>query len=129
MASQLKVTISVGLTQGRAWPNGKPVKSEAMTDGRTRHALEDGRVMTVGSANYCLDYLSTWVSAEEGETYDVRIAIAGLSSVEGFFEAWNFDIGEVRNYAFAKSVRITHLQTGEVFTGTELEASLRSQCI
>ena len=127
MTSKLTVKISVGLTHAREWPNGKPVKSEPINNGQMRHTLEDGRVMTVSSPNYCLDYLSTWVGAAPGETYDIRIAIAGVSSVEGFFEVWNFDIGEIRNYAFAKTIRITHLETGEVFTGAELETSLKSQ--
>jgi hypothetical protein len=110
------------------WVSGKPVCSETLADGRSRHTLIDGRIMTVSAApTYCLEYLSTWVGAEEGETYPVNIAIAGLSSVEDFFEVWNFDIGEVRNYWFEKTVRITHLETGETFTGEELAAALRAQ--
>jgi hypothetical protein len=126
MTVQPKITVSVGMSSRHSWPNGKPVALETLPDGRTRHTLEDGRAMTVGVPNYRLDYLSTWVGAEEGETYSVNITIAGLSNVEGFFEVWNFDIGEVRNYSFAKTVCVTHLQTGEVFTGAELEASLRA---
>jgi len=81
--------------------------------------------MTVDKPNYRLDYLSTWIGSEAGETYSVDIAISGLSSTPGFYETWNFDIGEVRNYAFGKTVRITHLETGEIFTGEELQKALQ----
>lgn len=127
MTTKPKITMSIGPGSRYSWPNGKPVSSEVLPDGRTRHALEDGRTITVGVPNYRLDYLSTWIGTEEGETYPVNIAIAGLSNVEGFFEVWNFDIGELRNYSFAKTVRVTHIQTGEIFTGAELEASLMAQ--
>jgi hypothetical protein len=85
MTDSPKITISIGLGSRYSWPNGKPVKSEQLPDGRTRHTLGDGRAMTVGAPNYSLDYLSTWVGVEEGKTYSVNIAIAGLSPVEGFF--------------------------------------------
>lgn len=122
----IKISLSVG-SRYPAWPNGKPVRSDPLPDGRIRHVLEDGRIFTVGEPTYRLDYLSTWIGAAPGETYSVNIAIAGLSYVDGFFEVWNFDIDEVRCYAFRKTVRITHLKTGEVFNGEELEASLVAQ--
>jgi hypothetical protein len=116
--------ISIRVTSRYEWPNGKPVASAILSDGKIRHVLEDGRAVTVSEPNYRLEYLSTWVGAEQDETYDVNIAIVGLSPVEGFYQTWNFDIGELRNYSFAKTKRIVHLTTGEVFTGVELWDSL-----
>ncbi|MDK3025447.1 hypothetical protein QO239_22880 [Cupriavidus taiwanensis] len=55
----------------------------------------------------------------------MNIAIAGPSAVEGFYEVWNFDIGEARNYSFEKTVRLTHLITGETYTGEEVRAALK----
>lgn len=125
----MKVTISVGLVGGRySWPNGKPTESEVLPDGRTRHLLEDGRRFTVAvKPTYAMEYLSTWVGAEPGDTYTVHIAIAGMSAVEGFYEAWNYDISQVRNYAFAKTMQVTDLETGDVLSGPEFERALRSQ--
>ena len=108
------------------FPNGKPVRSEVLDDGRTRHHLENGRTFTVSKPTYRLDYLSTWVGAAPGDTYEVNIALAGPSSIEGFYEAWNFDIGEARNYKLAKTVRLTHLETGQVFSREDLEAALKA---
>lgn len=123
----IKISLSVG-TRYAPWPDGRPVRSDPLPDGRVRHTLEDGRAFTVSEPTYKLDYLSNWVGVEPGTTYSVNIAIAGLSATAGFFEVWNFDIGAVRNYAFRKTLRITDLRTGEIFTGEELEASLASQC-
>lgn len=123
-----KITISVGIS-GSKWPNGKPVSTEILPNGEKRHLMEDGRVMTVGQPTYRLEYLSTWVGAEPGETYPVNIAISGLSEVTGFYITWNFDIDELRNYAFHKTVSITHLETGESFTGEELCASLGGEML
>lgn len=83
--------------------------------------MEDGRLITVSKPTYRLEYLSTWVGTEPGETYPVNIAIVGNSLTEGFFEAWNFDIGEMRNYSFKKTVCIIHLETGGAFTGSEVK--------
>jgi hypothetical protein len=118
------IKISVGLTTNYTWPNGKPVRSEILSNGKSRHFLEDGRAITLSEPNYRLEYLSSWVGSEPDESYDVNIAIIGLSSIKGFYEAWNFDINEVRNYSFAKTKRIVHLTTGEIFTGAELQESL-----
>lgn len=121
------VSINLSVNEGGrwpSWPNGKPVSSETLSDGRVRHTLEDGRTLTVGEPTYRLDYESTWVGSQPGDTYSVQIAISGPSSVPGFYEVWNFDIGEVRNYAFRKTVRIVHLKTGETFTGEEVRRSL-----
>lgn len=116
--------ISLRLETPYAWPSGKPVRSETLSNGKHRHLLEDGRAITVSEPNYRLEYLSSWVGAKQNETYDVNIAIIGLSSVEGFFEVWNFDINEARNYSFAKTKRIVHLTTGETFSSAELRGSL-----
>lgn len=118
------VNITVGLQNGSRWPDGKPVSSEALPDGRVRHLMADGRKMTVSKASYRLEYLSTWVGAKEDETYDVNIALAGLSHVPGYFEAWNFDINELRNYAFDKTVCIVDLTDGYRLTGEKLRADL-----
>jgi hypothetical protein len=110
------------------WPNGKPTRSELLPDGRTVHTLEDGRQLMVPiKAVYVMHYLPTCVDAAPNETYPVNIALAGLSSIDqGFYEVWNFDIGEVRNYLFARTVRVTHIDTGEVYSREEFERALRS---
>lgn len=108
------------------WPNGKPVASEPLPDGRVRYQLESGRLLTVGQPTYRVDYVSTWVGTEPGETYAIRLALIGLSNVDGFYEAWNFDIGEVRNYRFDKTVLVTHLETGETFNTVEFEDAVRA---
>ena len=120
MALDVKITLSAGLSMRRAWPSGKPVSSEALADGWVKHILEDGRSLTVRSPTYRLDYLSTWVGAEAGETYEVNIGLVGLSAVLGFYEVWNFDIGEARNYSFAKTIRLTSLVTGDTYSREEL---------
>jgi hypothetical protein len=118
------IKFSVGLRARHAWANGKPVKSEQLSDGKTRHLLEDGRTITVHEPTYRLEYLSTWLGADPDETYDINIAIIGLSLAQGFYEVWNFDIGEARNYSFSKTHRIVDLKTGQEFTGQELRDSL-----
>jgi hypothetical protein len=118
------IKISVGLHNRFSWPNGTPIKSEVLADGRTVHLLEDGRKITVSQPNYRLEYQSTWIGAEPDETYDVNIAFVGLSLVEGFYEAWNFDMGKLRSYSFTKTHRIVHLVSGEIFTGEELRGLL-----
>lgn len=120
------ITITAELTSGRQWPNGKPIHTELLSDGRTKHTLEGGRKLIVSEPTYLMDYQSNWVGAKSGDTYSVKIAISGLSAAAGFFEAWNFDISEVRNYAFSKTVRIKHLTTGDVFTGEELQTALQN---
>ena len=120
----MESSFSIKISSGHEWPNGKPVESVQLDDGKTRHLMEDGRLVTVSKPTYRLEYLSTWVGAEPDETYPVNIAIVGNSRTEGFFEAWNFDIGEMRNYSFKKIVRIVHLQTGEPFTGSEVKEYL-----
>ena len=125
--SNFDITIEVGLGSRYSWPNGKPIKSENLDSGKVRHVLEDGRAVTVDEPDYKLDYISTRFGSAVDDTYEVRIAICGVSAVDGFYDVWNFDINEFRSYAFRKTVRVTHLETGEVFTGAELEASLRSK--
>ncbi len=87
--------------------------------------MEDGRVLTVKEPHYCIDYMSTWVGARPDDTYTINIAIVGLSDVDGFYEAWNFDIGELRSYSFAKTVTATHIATGETFNSEEFQKGLR----
>lgn len=117
---RFNITISIG----SSWPNGDPISSELLPDGRTRYTMEDGRIVTVGAPNYKLEYQSRFVGAGPEDTYEVRIAIGGLSARKGYFEAWNFDSGKMRNYAFERTARITHLESGEVFTGEELKDAL-----
>ena len=109
------------------WPNGKPTYSELLPDGCTRHLLADGREFTVPSKpSYLLDYLANGFVSKSDDTYHANVAFAGLSAVEGFYEVWNFDISEVRQYSFERTVRLTHVETGEVFSPAELEAGLRA---
>jgi hypothetical protein len=122
--SERKITLS--LTAVKMWPNGKPIRSDILNDGKTRHLLEDGRAIIVSEPNYRLEYRSSWVGAEADETYHVSIAIIGPSSIIGFYEVWNFDSNEVRNYSFAKTKRIVHLTTGQVFIGAVLQELLIS---
>ena len=121
------VTITVGFGGRSGWPNGKPIKSERLPDGRYCHTLEDGRLMTVGAPSYRIDYLSTWVGSSPGETYEIKAAIGGLTDAPGWYWAWNFDIGELgelRHYRFDKTVRITALADGWAITGEALREQL-----
>ncbi len=119
--------IKVSCTEQSTWPTGKPISSETLENGKVKHTLEDGRSMTVSKPTYRLYYLSTWHGAQPGETYEVNIALAGLSSIKGFYTTWNFDIGERRDYRFDKTVQIVHLRTGVMLTGAELEVDLVKQ--
>jgi hypothetical protein len=76
------IKITVGL--GSGWPNGTPLKSESLPNGCTRHVMEDGRVITVGAPNYKLEYQSWFVGAGPKDTYEVNIALGGLSARKGF---------------------------------------------
>jgi hypothetical protein len=119
------VTFSVSVGSRHEWPSGRPTSSEQLPDGRVRHQLEDGRAVIVREPTYRVDYLSTWVGAKPEDTYPINLALIGLSSIEGFYEAWNFDIGELRSYKFTKTIRATHLSTGEAFNAEEFEAGVR----
>lgn len=121
------ITVRIGISGDYEWPNGKPISSIELEDGRVKHTLEDGRAFIVSTPNYRLDYQSTWIGSVQGDTYSVNVAIVGLCEVAGFFTCWNFDIGELRCYAFHKTVRLVHLETGEVLSSLELEASLNEQ--
>ena len=121
MTSEIKVTVSIGMGSRYDWPNGKPISSEPLADGRVLHLLEDGRTITVKDPMYRLDYQSSRFGAEPGDTYPVNIALIGLSSVAGFYEVWNFDKQEVRSYSFAKTVRLTDLESDEVYSVDELK--------
>lgn len=83
--------------------------------------MSDGRIVTVPALpRYRIDYLSTWVDSEPDETYEINVTFSGLSSTRGYIEVWNFDIGQLRNYAFNKIMRVTDLNTDEWCTGQEL---------
>ena len=114
------ITMKVAL--GPAWPDTSTVRSTQISHGRIRHELADGRAIVVSEPNYELEYRV--ISMFESDTFKARIALAGLAERPGCFEAWNFDVNALRAYAFAKTVQIVHLQTGESFTGAELQASL-----
>lgn len=105
-----------GIGHRHSWPNGKPVRSEKLPDGQYRHTLDDGRKITVGPLpTYRIDYLSTFVGAAPGETYEINVSLGGLADEAGFYWAWNFDIGdagELRHYRFDKTVKITDLSDG-----------------
>lgn len=62
-----------------------------------------------------MDYLSTWFGSEAGETYEVPVAVVGLSAVTGFCEVWNFEQNKLRSYAFHKVMRLTDIKDGSVF--------------
>lgn len=105
------------------WPDGKPQATEALPDGRARHTMADGRVLTIpGAATHRLEYLSTWVGA--GATYAVSITLIGASHVDGFYEAWNYDIGEVRHYRFDKTVRLVDVRTGTEHSSDEIREAI-----
>ncbi len=117
--------LTIDLTPpGSDRPPGKPVKSEWMNDGRRRHTLPDGRRFTVGRSRYRLDYLATWAGAQPGETFAVRISIAGLAADPLYFEAWNHDLNELGRYAFHKAACITDVASGESITGEELRVQM-----
>lgn len=119
------IKIYAGIERSK-WPNGTPIRSDRLPDGRTVHLLKDGRKITVSQPNFRLEYQSTWVGAESDETYDVSIAFVGLSLTEGFYEVWNFDTDKLRSYSFKKTHRVVHLISGEIFTGEELISVLRN---
>lgn len=107
---------------GPAWPDTSTVRSTQLSDGRIRHELADGRAIVVSEPNYELQYRFTGMF--DSDTFKARIALAGLAERPGCFEAWNFDVNALRIYAFAKTIQLVHLKTGETFTGAELQASL-----
>jgi hypothetical protein len=121
---QVKIKITVSEGAERRFPDGKPIISEKLPSGAMRHTMSDGRVLTVHTPTYTLHYLSNWVGVPPGTTYQVPVAISGLSTVDGYFEAWNFDLNELRNYSFSKTVKIVHMKTGEEITGMELKKDL-----
>lgn len=67
-----------------------------------------------------LEYVSTWVGASPGATYTAQVTVVGPSRRDGFFEAWNHEIGALRNYRFDKTVRITILKSGAVLSGDDM---------
>lgn len=86
--------------------------------------MEDGRRLTVGKPTYTLHYLSSWVGSEADDTYEVPIALSGLHDQKGHYEAWNFDLNELRNYAFIKTKKLVQIDTGIEITGDELMREL-----
>lgn len=117
--------LTIKVTSTRLFPSGKPVSSALLEDGRTRHQLVDGRGLTVPPAHgYVIDYQSTFVNAKPGDTYPCCVSFVGLSSVPGFVETWDHDIGEVRCYAFDKIVKVTSVIEGWSVTGEELREQL-----
>lgn len=121
---QLKIKITVSEGAERRFPEGKPIRSEELPGGAVRHTMSDGRVLTVHTPTYTLHYLSSWVGVSPGSTYQVPVAISGLSTVDGYYEAWNFELNELRSYSFDKTAKIVHLKTGEEITGAELKRDL-----
>ena len=63
-------------------------------------------------------------SAEKPSSYVVKVSLAGASARGGCFDTWNFDYGEMRTYSYAKTLRLTDLETGAAFTGAELQAAI-----
>lgn len=120
------VNIRISLERsGYRFPDGKPVKAEALPDGRTTYTMADGRVMTPPRFNdYLIDYQSNFVGAKDGDTYQIPVSFSGLSSVRGFVECWNYEISELRNYAFDKIVRVISVDGGWSLTGEELRLQL-----
>ena len=117
----MSIKISATIGSRHSWPNGKPVASVPLPDGRVQHTLEDGRQIKVSKATHVLDYESTFVGAEPGETYSINVALSGNTLHGSFYEVWNFDINELRHYAFSKTVRLRNIVTGDEFSGQELE--------
>lgn len=92
------------------------LSSETLPDGRIRHQLADRRTLTIPPApTHRMEYLSTWVDSEPGETYDINIAPIGPCSATGYCEVWNYDSGKVRSYAYDKIVRLVSLVDGQVY--------------
>jgi len=120
----MNIKISATVGSRHSWPNGKPVASVSLPDGRVQHTLEDGRLITVSKATHVLDYESTFVGAKPGATYSINVALSGNTLDGCFYEVWNFDINELRHYAFSKTVRLRSIATGDEFSGQELEQLL-----
>lgn len=95
------------------------VASDALGDGRVRHHLSDGRTVVVGPPTYDLEYRSM-----TSGSFRTQVSLAGLSAHPGCFDTWNYDQNGPRTYAFAKTIALTHLQTGERWTADELQAAL-----
>ena len=119
------VSINIPDDERPAWPNGSPVKTHTLPDGRTRNHMQDGRILTVPAfPSHVIEYLSTWIDSEPGETYSINASFSGLSMETGFVEVWNYDIGEVRNYAFHKISSVTCIEDGKIHSGYELSKEL-----
>jgi hypothetical protein len=109
------IFLSVGVV-GSTWPN--VVKTEVLPEGRTRHTLDDGVVLTVeADPTYILEYESRFVGAEPGETFEVRVSLTGRSNAEGTFEAWNFDRSTLRNSPLRKLHELRIFRTGHPSPG------------
>lgn len=126
MPKDLTVHLSAALSSPSKFPNGDPIAVEKLADGASRYTMEDGRLITVSTPNYTLQYESSWVGSTPGEYYEVPIALSGAMPVAGYFEAWNFEINALRHYAFSKTIRVISLTDGESFTGMELYESLKT---
>jgi hypothetical protein len=120
--ANLKMKIELKAT--KRWGNSKPLASTKQPDGRTTHVLADGRKLTVGRPTHILYYQSSWVGSEACDTYEVPIALSGAHDSEGFYEAWNFDLQEVRNYAFKKTKKLVQIDNGTEISGDELMRAL-----
>lgn len=100
-----------------SWPDGRPMKSEALADGRTAHSMADGRTLSVpAEALYRFEY----EGRTDGDSYFIDVSIIGLSGEPGYVETWNHGMSKVRSYAFHKILGITNLKSGEVHTGEQL---------
>lgn len=120
----MAIRFSVRLGSG-PWPNGTPIHSEGLADGRVRHTLEDGSIFTVpAEPTYTLHYQSKRFGAKPGDHYEIPISIAGWCPyAKGFVACWNYAKGARRSYSIDKILRIAS-PDGTTFAADDLRAVL-----